>query len=412
MVAPNTPSGTVVACTRCQAPNRVQMPTQQRAPQQMAPPVQSSAGSFPGMQTGRTPQVQRPISRPTVQNRSAAQKKSSWRPGPLPMVPLPLIRFRYDNYQPTKTPQCNGCMAPMDGFLASSLARNCRNCGLYFCSSCADQSAWIPDLCIEQSVTVCKTCGPMLQHKRPDKENANNCTFQGCGYVFTLTDRHHCRQCGRSVCERHGARKFMCAHLGYKDPQRLCDNCYVPVRSMVTSVHQQIEQKKAMDRASGIAPPPAQRQAAAPAASSASTAGAAIGSAGKMAFSFGKKAFGQLNKLATGGSGTAAAKPTYTAQPLATAQPVNRAPAAYQQQQPYQQQPPAGQQQQSAATTQPAAAPGQGQSTCVICLDAPADHAVLLCMHVCVCQQCGNSGLTGCPICREPVTMVKKVFLS
>jgi len=55
---------------------------------------------------------------------------------------------------------------------------------------------------------------------------------------------------------------------------------------------------------------------------------------------------------------------------------------------------------------------------CVVCLDAVADHCILMCMHLCLCKDCAKSyyqesngkGKGKCPKCRAPVEMVKKVF--
>jgi hypothetical protein len=33
---------------------------------------------------------------------------------------------------------------------------------------------------------------------------------------------------------------------------------------------------------------------------------------------------------------------------------------------------------------------GNNQNECVVCMDAPADHCVLFCMHVCLCQDCAK----------------------
>jgi len=54
---------------------------------------------------------------------------------------------------------------------------------------------------------------------------------------------------------------------------------------------------------------------------------------------------------------------------------------------------------------------------CVVCLDAEADHVVLDCFHMCMCEQC--AGVLNreadpkkkiCPVCRGPIRDVKKVF--
>merc|ERR1719247_1687181 len=51
----------------------------------------------------------------------------------------------------------------------------------------------------------------------------------------------------------------------------------------------------------------------------------------------------------------------------------------------------------------PASSASSMSSTCVICLDAEADHLIIPCGHKCGCHTC-LSHLTKCPICRVPIT--------
>ena len=57
----------------------------------------------------------------------------------------------------------------------------------------------------------------------------------------------------------------------------------------------------------------------------------------------------------------------------------------------------------------PAAADGDG--SCVICMSAPKDTAVLPCRHMCLCPSCARE-VDKCPICRGPVdsTLCLKVW--
>lgn len=57
------------------------------------------------------------------------------------------------------------------------------------------------------------------------------------------------------------------------------------------------------------------------------------------------------------------------------------------------------------------------KNECVVCLDAVADHCILFCMHVCLCEDCSKNymdengkGKGVCPKCRSNVEMVKKIF--
>jgi hypothetical protein len=64
----------------------------------------------------------------------------------------------------------------------------------------------------------------------------------------------------------------------------------------------------------------------------------------------------------------------------------------------------------------PAPHPDDAEDQCVLCFDAPKDHIILPCFHVCVCEACANL-LTqmekpSCPICRTAIQQTNKVFHS
>jgi hypothetical protein len=63
----------------------------------------------------------------------------------------------------------------------------------------------------------------------------------------------------------------------------------------------------------------------------------------------------------------------------------------------------------------PAPHPDDAQDQCVLCFDAPKDHIIIPCGHVCACEACANQ-LTqrnsACPICRAAIQQTNKVFLS
>jgi hypothetical protein len=56
------------------------------------------------------------------------------------------------------------------------------------------------------------------------------------------------------------------------------------------------------------------------------------------------------------------------------------------------------------------------ETLCVVCFDAPKDHIIVPCYHLCVCEACANL-LTQmekptCPICRRAIQQTNKVFQS
>lgn len=53
-------------------------------------------------------------------------------------------------------------------------------------------------------------------------------------------------------------------------------------------------------------------------------------------------------------------------------------------------------------------------SLCVVCVDVPANHVIIPCGHVCLCDICSkhsNSSMSLCPICRTPAERIMQVFL-
>jgi hypothetical protein len=64
----------------------------------------------------------------------------------------------------------------------------------------------------------------------------------------------------------------------------------------------------------------------------------------------------------------------------------------------------------------PAPHPDDAEDQCVMCFDAPKDHIIIPCGHVCVCEACASL-LTqmrkpSCPICRTVIQHTNKVFHS
>lgn len=76
--------------------------------------------------------------------------------------------------------------------------------------------------------------GDQLVYKNPDfqlvrrswqpDESAQTCCI--CKTRFGgLKRRHHCRQCGRVVCNKCCSEKMMLPHYGFAEPERVCDPC-------------------------------------------------------------------------------------------------------------------------------------------------------------------------------------------
>jgi hypothetical protein len=68
------------------------------------------------------------------------------------------------------------------------------------------------------------------------------------------------------------------------------------------------------------------------------------------------------------------------------------------------------------AAPAPAPHPDDAEDQCVLCFDAPKDHIIIPCGHMCVCQACANQltqmSVPSCPICRGAIQQTNKVFHS
>jgi hypothetical protein len=64
----------------------------------------------------------------------------------------------------------------------------------------------------------------------------------------------------------------------------------------------------------------------------------------------------------------------------------------------------------------PAPHPSAEETMCVVCFDAPKDHIIVPCGHMCVCGACAelliNTRNPSCPVCRRAIRETVKVFCS
>jgi hypothetical protein len=66
------------------------------------------------------------------------------------------------------------------------------------------------------------------QVQQPPSANKNECFV--CNATFgVFLRRHHCRNCGHSVCAKHSERQIALLHFNQSVPQRVCEECYQAV---------------------------------------------------------------------------------------------------------------------------------------------------------------------------------------
>ena len=50
------------------------------------------------------------------------------------------------------------------------------------------------------------------------------------------------------------------------------------------------------------------------------------------------------------------------------------------------------------------------EDTCVVCMDAEKTHSFVPCGHKCVCKTCGETLRNKCPICKQKVQSILRVY--
>ena len=53
--------------------------------------------------------------------------------------------------------------------------------------------------------------------------------------------------------------------------------------------------------------------------------------------------------------------------------------------------------------------------SCIVCMDAPATHAIMPCGHLCLCNDCAKKLLDAgddCPICRAKIESTQQIYLA
>ncbi|EFJ28022.1 hypothetical protein SELMODRAFT_227998 [Selaginella moellendorffii] len=59
----------------------------------------------------------------------------------------------------------------------------------------------------------------------PAFEEAAHCAICGCGFG-TFKRRHHCRACGRTLCNEHSSNQMALPQFGLHGPVRVCKDCF------------------------------------------------------------------------------------------------------------------------------------------------------------------------------------------
>ncbi|KAK2576416.1 hypothetical protein KPH14_005753 [Odynerus spinipes] len=162
---------------------------------------------------------------------------------------------------------CYKCKTP---FGATDTKHHCRACGEGFCAQCSSQTKCVPSKNWYTPVRVCDICyskdtnsndevaqpiedvsarkvtehvvstlsavGTVLNYSKsfikdtvrpsywvPDSEVTGCCI---CNQKFSATlSLHHCRDCGRGVCQECSQHRKPVPHRGWDKPVRVCDSC-------------------------------------------------------------------------------------------------------------------------------------------------------------------------------------------
>ncbi|CAK9798899.1 Zinc finger FYVE domain-containing protein 1 [Anthophora quadrimaculata] len=157
---------------------------------------------------------------------------------------------------------CHKCKTP---FGSTDTKHHCRACGEGFCEQCSSKTKCVPSRNWYTQVRVCDTCynkdestetsedvnarkvseqvmstlsavGSVLSYSKsfikdtvrpsywiPDSEVVNCCI---CQKKFSISlPLHHCRDCGRGVCQGCSQHRKPVPHRGWDKPVRVCDSC-------------------------------------------------------------------------------------------------------------------------------------------------------------------------------------------
>ncbi|KAG7198693.1 hypothetical protein KM043_001690 [Ampulex compressa] len=162
---------------------------------------------------------------------------------------------------------CHKCKAV---FGPTDTKHHCRSCGEGFCTQCSSRNKCVPSRNWHTPVRVCDNCfvkdtnsneeqinsfedvsvrkvtehvvstlsavGTVLEYSKsfikdtvrptywtPDSEVTNCCI---CNEKFTaILSLHHCRDCGRGVCQECSQHRKPVPHRGWDKPVRVCDSC-------------------------------------------------------------------------------------------------------------------------------------------------------------------------------------------
>lgn len=111
----------------------------------------------------------------------------------------------------------------------------CRACGGQFCHTCTRQRLPLPLQGYNDPVPVCQACHvrvagavPVVAPPAwaPDSSSAR-CANTACLAQFTvIRRRHHCRACGRLLCDKCTNARAALPHFGYNEPVRVCGHCF------------------------------------------------------------------------------------------------------------------------------------------------------------------------------------------
>lgn len=133
--------------------------------------------------------------------------------------------------------QCGSCNR---AFTRTLQAHHCKLCGNVFCHDHSSHTRPVRNPLKADPVSVervCQTCyasvldplAPAVCARWEPYENASACSEPGCDVVPSMTNRHHCRVCGKIHCGSHALRqrrvRYPLSEKGPVSMERVCDAC-------------------------------------------------------------------------------------------------------------------------------------------------------------------------------------------
>jgi len=122
-----------------------------------------------------------------------------------------------------------------------NVRHNCKNCGAAMCGKHLGRKQFLTHYGYTKKQEICPACswnlnvmcnevsrrlGEDVSYDINNWDQQTSCKICAVEFGFFVL-KHHCYNCGGSVCNSHSSMKMPLYHRGVEKPVRCCDECYV-----------------------------------------------------------------------------------------------------------------------------------------------------------------------------------------